>query len=217
MESITIYAYPVAKPSPSLERRHRELLPERWEQLCRYPEHSRQHSLIGDLLALHAYHTVYPTDVFPPTQSVTAHGKPYFPARPDFHYSISHSGDWVACAVGTMPLGVDIQEERPVRPAVFRALSLAEQAYLSTLDPSARFSAFFDIWCLKEAYTKAIGLGLQAGFRDFSVSPKPDISVSGFSVALPHFIDDRYHLGICAQMIPIPGTQLHILKEAELL
>lgn len=73
----------------------------------------------------------------------------------------------MVCAVGAVPLGVDIQVERPVRPAVFRALSAAEQAELDGLAERERLPAFFDVWCLKEAYTKAIGLGLQARFRDF--------------------------------------------------
>lgn len=217
MDSITIYAYHIQQPSPSLAQCQSRLSPERLEQLSHYPEHSRQHSLIGDLLAQFAYRTAYPADMFPPKRSVTNTGKPFFPARPDFHYSISHSGDWVVCAAGAVPLGVDIQEERPIRPAIFRALSQKEQVELTNLKPSERFPAFFDIWCLKEAYTKAIGLGLQAKFRDFSVSRKPEISVAGFSAALPHFTDSRYHLGICAQVVPMPATQLHLVEENELL
>lgn len=216
MEAITIYAYQLTTAPLSLSQFQGTLSPERLEQLSRFPAHSQQHSLAGDLLAWMACRAAYPGDPFPPERSVTAHGKPFFPARPDFHYSISHSGEWVVCAVGAMPLGVDIQEERPVRPAVFRALSQQEQASLSELDDLARFPAFFDLWCLKEAYAKATGFGLQEGFRNFSVSRKPDISVPGFSVALPHFAAPRYHLGICAQVVPMPATRLHIVEEAEL-
>lgn len=216
MEPITVYACHVKSTFPALSQCRKKLSPERLAQLSHFPERSQQHSLVGDLLALLAYRSAYPADKFPPERSVTAHGKPYFLARPDFHYSISHSGQWVVCAVGSVPLGVDIQEERPVRPAIFRALSQKEQAELFRLEECRRFSAFFDIWCLKEAYSKAIGLGLQAKFRDFSVSRKPDISVAGFSVTLPHFVDSCYHLGICAQVVSMPATQLHIVEEAEL-
>ena len=128
MESITIYAYSTAKLPLSLAKYHEKLWPERLEQLSRFPKQRQQHSLAGDLLALMAYRTAYPADAFPPERSVTPAGKPYFPARPEFHYSVSHSGEWAVCAVGAVPLGVDIQVERPVRPAVFRALSATEQA-----------------------------------------------------------------------------------------
>lgn len=217
MEPITIYAYSIAKSPLSLAACHEKLWPERLEQLSRFPEQSQQHSLAGDLMTMTAYRTVYPADVFPPKRAVTPEGKPYFPTRPEFHYSISHSGEWVVCAVGAVPLGVDIQVERPVRPAVFRALSAAEQAELDGLEERERLPAFFDVWCLKEAYSKAIGLGLQARFRDFSVSKKANISVAGFSVALAHFWDCRYHLGVCARAVPMPGLRLQIIEKTELL
>lgn len=216
MESITIYAYSTAKLPLSLAECHEILWPERLEQLSRFPEQSQQHSLAGDLLALMAYRAAYPADAFPPERAVTPEGKPYFPARPAFHYSISHSGEWVVCAVGAVPLGVDIQVERPVRPTVFRALSAAEQAELDGLAERERLPAFFDVWCLKEAYTKAIGLGLQARFRDFSVSKKAEISVPGFSVALPPFWDCRYHLGVCAQATTMPGLRLQLVEKTAL-
>lgn len=216
MESITIYAYSTAKSPLSLAECHEKLCPERLEQLSRFPEQSQQHSLAGDLLALMAYRTAYPADAFPPERSVTPEGKPFFPAHPEFHYSISHSGEWAVCAVGAVPLGVDIQVERPVRPAVFRALSAAEQAELDGLAERERLSAFFDVWCLKEAYSKAIGLGLQARFRDFSVSKKARISVPGFSVALPSFWDCRYHLGVCVQATTMPEFRLQLVEKTAL-
>ena len=217
MESITIYAYHIEEPALSLAQGQGLLPPERLNQLSRCPEQSQQHSLAGDLLALMAYRSAYPAYAFPSERAVTAAGKPYFPARPNFHYSISHSGEWVVCAVGAVPLGVDIQIERPVRPAVFRALSAAEQAELAGLEEREHLSAFFDVWCLKEAYSKAVGLGLQARFRDFSVSRKAEISVSGFSVALPPFSDCHYHLGVCAQAATMPELRMQIVEKAELL
>lgn len=216
MESITIYAYSIAKSPLSLAECHEKLWPERLEQLSRFPEQSQQHSLAGDLLALMAYRTAYPADAFPPERSVTPAGKPFLPARPEFHYSISHSGEWAVCAVGAVPLGVDIQVERPVRPAVFRALAEAEQAELDGLEERERLSAFFDVWCLKEAYSKAIGLGLQARFRDFSVRKKANISVPGFSVALPPFWDRRYHLGVCVQAMAMPELRLQLVEKTAL-
>ena len=102
MEPITIYAYPVTKLPFSLAECQEKLSPERLEQLSKFPEQSRQHSLAGDLLAMTAYRKAYPGDLFPPERAVTPAGKPYFPARPEFHYSISHSGEWVVCAVGAV-------------------------------------------------------------------------------------------------------------------
>lgn len=38
------------------------------------------------------------------------HGKPYIKGYDAFQYSLSHSGQWVVCAVDTEPIGADIQE-----------------------------------------------------------------------------------------------------------
>ena len=45
MEPITIYAYPVTKSPFSLAECQEKLSPERLEQLSKFPEQSRQHSL----------------------------------------------------------------------------------------------------------------------------------------------------------------------------
>ena len=216
MEPITIYAYQITKSPLSLAECQKMLSTERLEQLSRFPEQSQQHSLAGDLLAMMAYRSTFPEDAFPPERAVTPEGKPYFPARPAFHYSISHSGEWVVCAVGVVPLGVDIQVERPVRPAVFRALSAAERAELDGLEEQERLPAFFDVWCLKEAYSKTIGLGLQARFRDFSVSRKAKVSVPVFSVALPPFWDCRYHLGVWVQETTLPVLRMQLVEKTAL-
>lgn len=42
-----------------------------------------------------------------------SYGKPYIIGISDFHYGLSHSGDWVACAADTAPVGIDLQEMRP--------------------------------------------------------------------------------------------------------
>ena len=39
-------------------------------------------------------------------------GQPYLSGC-DLHVSISHSGDWVACAVSSCPVGIDIERIRP--------------------------------------------------------------------------------------------------------
>lgn len=37
------------------------------------------------------------------------YGKPYIIKKTKFHYSLSHSGEWVFCAVDNSPIGADIQ------------------------------------------------------------------------------------------------------------
>lgn len=51
-----------------------------------------------------------------------AQGKPWFPAAPELHFSISHSGGRWVCAFADAPVGLDLQAHRPCRRV---ALALA--------------------------------------------------------------------------------------------
>ena len=77
------------------------------------------------------------------------------------HFNLSHSGDFVACAVSSHECGVDIQEIRPVRDSLItKNLSEEEQTDLLYFEGAARELRFFEYWVLKEAYIKAIGQGI---------------------------------------------------------
>jgi len=100
------------------------------------------------------------------------HGKPAVRLG-DLEFSVAHSGDLVAVAVATAPVGVDVEqlEGRPHElgggdPAPLARLVLAaeEQAALAALPASGRARAFLVAWTRKEAVTKAMGDGLRVPF-----------------------------------------------------
>ena len=84
-----------------------------------------------------------------PSLGENARGKPVFPDHPELCFSLSHSGDYVACALGNTPLGVDVQCRRPLSPALSR---LAQ-------DESAGGLEFFVLWTLRESLFKLTGEG----------------------------------------------------------
>lgn len=45
----------------------------------------------------------------------TETGKPYLRLHPELSFNISHSGDWIACALGDAPVGLDIQYHREIK------------------------------------------------------------------------------------------------------
>ncbi len=101
-------------------------------------------------------------------------GKPYLKDYPDFCFSVSHSGNYVALAASDRPVGVDVQEERgksDTDSIAKRFYSTYENELLNEIeDDKERRHMFYRIWAAKEAYIKMTGMGLREELSDFSVS-----------------------------------------------
>lgn len=95
-------------------------------------------------------------------------GKPFFPAREDLHFNLSHSGDLALCALDSAPVGVDIQLVRQWRPGLPRRVcSEGELAWLE--EQPELWPAFTLLWTLKEARAKESGRGLTSSIREIRV------------------------------------------------
>lgn len=121
-------------------------------------------------------------------------GKPLVRNHADFHYNISHSGDFVVIAWGDSEVGVDIQEHdvNTNMEAIARYCFVPEeQSYVCEGDFVNLFR-FYEIWTKKESWMKYTGKVLQTDLRSFSVIS----SVS--SVQYQHrIVYDRYSLCLC--------------------
>lgn len=110
-----------------------------------------------------------PVDPADWTFEADARGKPGIPAAsslPPLAFSLSHSRGVVACAVARVPVGVDVEQiDRNVEVVDLssRYFAPGEAAQVSRGPlPQARLR-FTELWTLKEAYAKALGLGLSHG------------------------------------------------------
>ena len=100
-------------------------------------------------------------------------GKPYLPDRPDVHFSLSHSGTWVLCALSDAELGCDVEGPRRFDPALARHFFHPDEtAWLFSLPPREQDAAFLRLWTLKESYLKAVGLGLSLPLDAFRILPE---------------------------------------------
>lgn len=82
-------------------------------------------------------------------------GKPYLEGREVF-ISLTHSGDFVGCALSERPIGIDVEKIRPVSERLIsRACTDEEQAYVA----AGGTDSFFTLWTLKESYIKAQDCG----------------------------------------------------------
>jgi 4'-phosphopantetheinyl transferase len=108
-------------------------------------------------------------------------GKPFLVedggAPSGLEFNMSDAGDFVVIAVANgQALGVDIEAVRPIDEAddiVERNFSALERESYRRLPQHQKRHAFFSAWTRKEAYTKAVGLGLYLPLDSFSVVLDP--------------------------------------------
>lgn len=112
--------------------------------------------------------------------STAAAGKPFIaqPAANGLEFNLSDSGDIALIAVSRCgPVGVDVEECRPKPDLLALAegfFAEEERAALRALPSAEQAAAFYRIWARKEAFIKAIGLGLGFGLQRCAVSIEPD-------------------------------------------
>lgn len=102
-------------------------------------------------------------------------GKPYLLGN-DLYFSLSHSGTYIACAIDTHPVGVDIETPRAVEPRVINHCCTAQESLYVCADPMTRTDPlpaqseeavrFLTLWTAKEAYLKFTGEGLTGGLKN---------------------------------------------------
>lgn len=99
-------------------------------------------------------------------------GKPYLEGPGPF-FNLSHSGKLALIAVADSEVGVDLEKVRHLESLTAiarRHFSPFEFAALDALDGDARELAFYRCWTRKEAYIKALGVGLSMPLDTFDVS-----------------------------------------------
>ena len=101
-----------------------------------------------------------------PTEIEISHdekGKPFCKGLP-LSVSLSHSGAYIAVAVGQSPVGVDVERKRQFNLSISRRwFRPKEHEFLTSLPEAKRARAFFRLWTLKEAALKYTGEGLAGG------------------------------------------------------
>lgn len=107
-------------------------------------------------------------------------GKPFFPSAPNIHFSISHSGDLVFCAVSDRPVGVDVETVKPRRADLPRRV-FSDGDYDRYLALGGDWPAFYTLWTEKEAAAKVTGRGLGGDPR--KIKPPPGTVVTRYGGA----------------------------------
>lgn len=135
------------------------LSPEKRRRAAYMPPQRRKQLLCGDALArqmLGRRLALAPEEI---RFAQNENGKPLCEGA---HFNISHSGELVVCVLSERPVGVDAEQLRPVRPALWNALPPAELAYAQAGKAEERF---WHLWVMKEAWIKCHG-GHLGRFRE---------------------------------------------------
>ena len=107
-------------------------------------------------------------------------GKPFIKGYLSVHFNISHSGEWVVCAISNCQVGVDIEEIKSIEMKIAkRFFTKGEYETIVSTREEERIKVFYRIWTMKESYIKYMGKGLSIQLDSFETVKVP----SGFSVA----------------------------------
>jgi 4'-phosphopantetheinyl transferase len=129
-----------------------------------------QHSLLGELLVKMVLTINFQLSKEELVFAYSDHNKPFLIQRPNLHYNISHSGEWVVAAFSELPVGVDIEKVKKANLTVAdRFFSTEEKSFIQNMEAAERDEWFFNFWTVKESYLKAIGTGLTKPLSSFSV------------------------------------------------
>jgi phosphopantetheinyl transferase len=92
------------------------------------------------------------------------------PKASGLHLSAATRGRASAVAVARSPIGVDVELVDTAGEIPWNVLHEDESALLRRLQGGERAAAFARLWSLKEAYLKALGLGLSREPSSFAVA-----------------------------------------------
>lgn len=102
--------------------------------------------------------------------SYGAFGKPYLEEHPNLHFSLSHSGTRVLCALSEKEVGCDAEKIKTANlDLAERFFSREECAAITSASAEERDGMFFRFWTLKESFLKNIGRGLSLPLDAFSI------------------------------------------------
>ena len=164
-----------------------------------------QRQIIGELLARATLSSTFKLANSDIRFQYSEHKKPYLENQRDMYFNISHSGEWVVCALSRKEVGVDVEKIRKINFNIARRFFSADEVgHLFSLPEKQQLDYFFDLWTLKESYLKTLGTGLTKPLSSFTVSeefgvPKLHEGGKGLDVYLKKYnLDSRHKLSACA-------------------
>ena len=121
------------------------------------------------------------------------------------YFNISHSGEYVLCAVSKTPVGCDLEKAENAPFEISDSVFLpSERKYINegqNIEDKTR--RFFRLWTMKESYIKMTGEGLIASLQSIEIDPeKLTIIRNSIAIGCKLFNTsyEDYEISICEKM-----------------
>lgn len=132
----------------------------RVEKLKQTQNEEKAKQLLGaELLLCYAMLQEIPNTQFPLQYQYSKQGKPFFESS-EIHFSISHAGRYVACALSREPIGIDIQTHtaKDIK-SIHKVLTKNQLDMIQAMPAQKHKQTLYDFWTLKESIIKYNGEG----------------------------------------------------------
>lgn len=169
-------------------------------------DQKKKQSIGVELLLMYGVKKLAPQVQFPLNIKCKEKGKLEFDDIPLF-FSLSHSGDYAACAISDVPVGLDVECGTINNEKIVDRFFLQhEQARVLSADNKDR--AFAEVWTAKESALKLLGDGLSRGLSSISVYDDHVILLpEKTTLFIKRFKADDLIISLCTQL---NQTELHV-------
>jgi 4'-phosphopantetheinyl transferase len=132
-------------------------------------------SLFGYLLTYYALKKVYKLKYRNIYIKKNNQGKPFIEKKNIF-FSISHSGEWVVVGLNNCPVGIDVEKIEPKEiEKISKYFSDDERCLIKRANSTRkRQEIFYNIWVIKESYSKVKGVGLSKEILSTNIQTQND-------------------------------------------
>ena len=130
-------------------------------------------------------------------------GKPFFVNYPHIQFNLSHSGDYVAGAFDSRPVGVDIQVHRKIKDNMARHFLHDKELGAVALqeNETEKEKLLCRLWAIKESYVKLTGEGMKRSMKEIladresgKIENEKGEVVAGFREMIWR---EKYYISVC--------------------
>lgn len=170
--------------------------PARREKIDRYHFAKDRYLSLGAETLLHYALRLAGIRELPVTFDYGPQGKPYLKDG-CVYFNISHSGNWVICAVSACEVGCDVEKIVPIDLKIAERFFFHEEYddIAAQTTQETQNEMFYRYWTLKESFMKATGLGMKLPLDSFRI-------VLGSEISVEQSVDGRNYRFIEYDVIP---------------